>query len=66
MTQDIRNKLLAIEKEPLTLEKDCEGQSKCYLSYPKPLVLDMKWENYDVNVVECANIPKFNFLLREE
>ena len=66
MTQDIRNKLVAVEKEPLTLEKDCEGQSKYYLSYSKPLFLDMKWENNDVNVVEWANIPKFSSLLNEE
>ena len=66
MTQDIRNKLVAVEKEPLTLEKDCEGQSKYYLSYPKPLFLDMKWENNDINVVEWANIPKFSSLLNEE
>ena len=39
-------------KEPLTLEKDKEDQSKYYLSYPKPPVLDMKKANRDVNVVE--------------
>ena len=43
----------------MTLEKDKEDQSKYYLSYPKPPVLDMKWENHDINVVEWANIPKF-------
>ena len=32
----------AIEKEPFTLEKDQEDQSKYYLSYQKPPVLDMK------------------------
>ena len=32
-----------------------------YLSYPKPPVLDMKWGNHDINVVEWGNIP--NFLL---
>ena len=42
----------------MTLEKDNEEQSKYYLSYPEPLVLDMKWEKH-VNVVEWANIPKF-------
>ena len=26
---------------------------------------DMKWENYDINVVEWANIPKFLPLLTE-
>ena len=51
-----------IVKDPLNLEKDKEGQSKYYLSYPKPPVLDMKWENHDINVVEWANIPKFPLL----
>ena len=32
----------------MTLEKDNEDQSKYYLSYPKPPVLDMKWENRDI------------------
>ena len=57
--QDDISKRAAVEKEPLTLEKDKEEQSKYYLSCPKPLVLDMKWENHDINVVEQANIPKF-------
>ena len=51
------------EKEPLTLEKDKEDQSKYYLSYPKTPVLDMKWENRDIKVAEWANISKFPFLL---
>ena len=51
-----------MEKEPLTLEKDKEDQSKHYLSNPKPPVLDMKWENRDANVVEWVNIPKFSVL----
>ena len=51
-----------IEKESLTLEKDNKGQSKYYLSYPKPPVLDMKWANRDINVVERTNIPKFSAL----
>ena len=42
--------------------KDKEDQSKYYLSYPKPPVLDMKWKNHDINVVERANIPKFSKL----
>ena len=42
-----------------TLEKNNEGQSKYYLSYSKPCVLDMKWENRDINVIDRANIPKF-------
>ena len=46
----------------MTLEKDKEDQSKYYLSYPKPPVLDMKWENRDINVVEWANIPEFSAL----
>ena len=47
----------------MTLEKDKEDQSKYYLSHPKPPVLDMKWENHDINVVEWANISKFPPLL---
>ena len=30
------------------------------MSYTKPLILDMKWENRNVNVEEHANIPQFN------
>ena len=41
----------------MALEKDKEDQSKYYLSYPKPPVLDMKSANRDINVVEWANIP---------
>ena len=48
-----------MRKKRLTLEKDKEDQSKYYLSYPKLPVLDMKWKNHDVNVLEWANIPKF-------
>ena len=40
----------------MTLEKAKEDQSKYYLSYPKPPVLDIKWANSDINVVEWANI----------
>ena len=47
-----------VEKEPLTLEKDKEEQSKYYLSYTEPPVLDMKWANGDINVVEWAYVPK--------
>ena len=32
-----------------------EDQSKYYLSYTKPPVLDMKWENRDINVIECKH-----------
>ena len=46
----------------MTFEKDTEDKSKYYLSYPKPLVLDMKWANHDINVVEWANISKFSAL----
>ena len=45
----------------MTLEKDKEDQSKYYLSYPNAPVLDMKWENRDINVVKWANIPKVAF-----
>ena len=51
-SQDNISKRAAVEKELLTLEKDKEDQSKYYLSYPKPPVLDMKWTNRDINVVE--------------
>ena len=46
----------------MALEKDKEDQSKYYLSYPKPPVLDMKSANRDINVVEWANIPNFSAL----
>ena len=45
------------EKEPLTLEKDKGDESKYYLSYPKPPVLDMNREYRDINVAEWGNIP---------
>ena len=48
----------------MVLEKDKEDQSKYYLSYPKLPVLDMKWENRDINVVEWANIPNLLTPLR--
>ena len=51
-----------VEKEPMTLEKNKEDQRKYYLSYPKPPVLDMKWANRDINVLDWANIPKFSAL----
>ena len=44
----------------MTLEKDQEDQRKYYLSYPKPPILDMKWANRDINVIEWTNIPKFS------
>ena len=46
----------------MILEKDKEDQNKYYLSYPKPTVLDTKWANRDINVVEWANSPKFSTL----
>ena len=51
-----------VEKEPVIFEKDKEDRTKYYLSYPKPPVLDLKWANRDVNVIEWANIPKFSAL----
>ena len=44
----------------MTFEKDKKDQSKYYLSYPKPPVLDMKSANRDINVVEWENITKFS------
>ena len=41
---------------------DKEDQSKYYLSYPNPPVLDSKWKNCDINVAERTNIPKFSKL----
>ena len=46
----------------MTLEKDKEDQTKYYVSYPKSPVLDIKWENRDVNVVDWENIRKFSLL----
>ena len=46
----------------MTLEKDKENQSKYYLSYPKPPVLDMKCANRNAKVVGWAKIPKFSAL----
>ena len=46
----------------MALEKDKEDQSKYYLSYPKPPVLDIKSENRDINVAEWANIANFSAL----
>ena len=50
----------------MALEKDKKDLSKYYLSYPKPPVLDMKWENHDINVAEWVNIPKCPPLLNGE
>ena len=54
--QDNISKWAAVEKESLTLEKDKEDQSKYYLSHPKWPVLDMKWENRDITVIEWTNV----------
>ena len=51
-----------VEKEPLTLEKDKEDQSKYYFSYQKLPVLDIKSAKSDINVVEWANISNFSAL----
>ena len=40
----------------MTLEKDKEDQSKYYVSHLKLPVL--KWENYDINVVDRAKHSK--------
>ena len=47
----------------MALQKDKDGQNKYYLSYLKPPVLDLKWENPDINLAEWVNIPKFPLLL---
>ena len=46
----------------MTLEKNKEDQRKYYRSYPKPPVLDMKWANRVINVLDWANIPEFSAL----
>ena len=46
----------------MTLGKDKEDSSKYCLNYPKPPVLEMKWEKCDIDVVKWANIPKFSAL----
>ena len=51
-----------MRKKLSTLEKDKEGQSKYDLSYPKPPVLDVKWETRDIDVVERANTGKVSKL----
>ena len=42
-------------------KKKCD-HSKYYLSYPKPRILDMKWETSDIDVVERTNNDKFSKL----
>ena len=46
----------------MTLEKDKEDQIKYCIGYPKPLVVDVNWEDGDTNVVERGNIPTFSKL----
>ena len=53
-------KRAAVEREPSTLEKDKEDQSKYYLSFSKPPVLDMQWENRDIIVAERAKFSKID------
>ena len=60
--QDNVSKRAAVEKEPSTLEKDKEDQSKHYLTYRKPPILDMKWDYCVINVVEQASVSKFSTL----
>ena len=40
----------------MTLEKDKEDQSNCYLSNPRPPVLDIKRENCDIDIAEWVDI----------
>ena len=61
-TWDIISNWPAVEKLPLPLEKYEEDQSKYCLSYPKLLVLEVKWENGNINFAEWANIAKFSKL----
>ena len=39
-----------------------KNHRKYYLNYPKSPVLDIKWENCDIIVLEQENIPKFSNL----
>ena len=48
------------EKAMNSLER--QGRSKYYLGYSKPPLVDMRWENCDINVAEQANILKFSKL----
>ena len=54
-----------METAPVQLKKTIDswerwGRQKYCLSYPKPPVLDMKWENRDIDVAEQAKIPNFS------
>ena len=63
--QDNISKRAAVEKEPLAPEKDKEVQSKYYLSYPKPPVLDMKSKNCEYSklgdIVTPLRFPELFF-----
>ena len=50
----------------MTLEKDKWDQGTYYFCYPKLPVLDMKWENCDINVENGQKIPKFPLLVNED
>ena len=50
----------------MTPQQDKGDQGKYCICYPKPPVLDVKWENRDINVEEWANIPKFPLLVNED
>ena len=52
----------AVEKLPLPLEKYEKDPSKYCLTYPKLFVLEVKWENGNINFAEWANIAKFSKL----
>ena len=49
-----------MRKKPSTPQNDKEEHRKYYLNYPKPPVLDRKWETRDINVVERSNTEKFS------
>ena len=44
------------------LMRKIRRNKKYYLCYSKPPVLDIKWENCDINIVELASISKFSKL----
>ena len=46
----------------MPLEKYEKDQSKYCLTYPKLFVLEIKWENGNINFAEWANIAKFSKL----
>ena len=48
--------------ETIVYRNTVKKEDQNYFGYSKPPVLDMKWANRDINVVEWANIPKFSAL----